>query len=261
MRKITIQPPNDKKWHRWCADCQKATDKLHQQHMQGEDLVFEDKLYSRRKDFFKSPSAAFYGKCAYCECSVLVNQRGDIDHFRPKASVSDVKGIAVQHPGYYWLAYDWRNLLLSCILCNQIPSPKTGNVGKGTRFPVIGDHAQTPDEIDTEQPLLINPASDRPTDDPAEHLDIDLTTGLLIAKSDRGRTCIEVFGLNTREHLIQGRLGALSHIKVLLMKLAHELDEKVQAEITEVYRGRKPFSLVQITYLEKFQQRLKASHS
>ncbi|MEO1032852.1 MAG: hypothetical protein AAFX55_15690, partial [Bacteroidota bacterium] len=56
-------------------------------------------------------------KCAYCESSFLHVYYGDIEHFRPKKFVGTKKDQKI--PGYYWLANDWNNLLLSCLFCNQ----------------------------------------------------------------------------------------------------------------------------------------------
>ena len=52
----------------------------------------------------------------YCESPVTSTNFGDAEHYRPKKAVTDKKRDTVQygvvpHPGYYWLAYDWRNLL------------------------------------------------------------------------------------------------------------------------------------------------------
>jgi uncharacterized protein (TIGR02646 family) len=254
MRKITINPPNDPTWNKWCTDCQEETEKLHQQHAQGKTLTFEPRLYSHSKEFFRE---AFHGKCAYCESSVSVNQPGDIEHFRPKAEVTDLENCPVSHPGYYWLAYDWRNLLLSCALCNRVSIYKKENIGKGTRFPVVGIHAQTPDAIESEQPLLINPASDRPEDDPAQHLGIDLATGLLIPKSARGETCIEVFELNKRNPLIKERKEAINYAKLLFFNLKNgSKKDKMEslAKIKEIRQGQRPFSLAQVTELERLYQ-------
>jgi uncharacterized protein (TIGR02646 family) len=57
-------------------------------------------------------------KCAYCERLRDVNRESDIDHFRPKAEVTQPPG-APGHKGYWWLAYKWTNLLFSCRHCNQ----------------------------------------------------------------------------------------------------------------------------------------------
>jgi len=52
-------------------------------------------------------------KCIYCESSPIATSTFRIDHFRPKKGI---RGTA--HTGYYWLAYEWTNLLQSCQLCN-----------------------------------------------------------------------------------------------------------------------------------------------
>ncbi|TAX26551.1 endonuclease [Rhizobium leguminosarum] len=56
----------------------------------------------------------FHGKCAYCESRYDINAPVDIEHFRPKGGVEGTK-----HPGYWWLAAEWTNLLPSCIDCNR----------------------------------------------------------------------------------------------------------------------------------------------
>ncbi len=106
------------------------------------------------------------------------------------------------HPGYFWLAYDWDNLLPSCILCNQLNRTPTNElIGKGNRFPTVGQHATAPGEdLEAEQPLLLNPLKD----DPAEHLVLDPTTGILGGKTEKGKTTIAVLGLN-REGLLTYR--------------------------------------------------------
>lgn len=136
--------------------------------------------------------ALFHGKCAYCESRYDVSGPVDIEHFRPKGGVDGVKG----HPGYWWLAADWKNLLPSCLDCNRRryqPTPegfaslsgvldaarKTGftslKTGKETCFPIAGTGVRIsarpdPTVADTalaaEQALLLDPCRD----DPAEHL-------------------------------------------------------------------------------------------
>src|SRR5579872_571430 len=61
-------------------------------------------------------------KCAYCERIC----KADIEHYRPKKAVDE----EAQHPGYYWLCYEWSNLLPSCITCNREGS-------KHNHFPVL----------------------------------------------------------------------------------------------------------------------------
>jgi len=76
----------------------------------------------------------FSGKCAYCETRIR-RMPADAEHFRPKGRVSvvtksgkrktdrakivDEYGAEIVHPGYFWLAYTWQNLLPTCIICNR----------------------------------------------------------------------------------------------------------------------------------------------
>ena len=103
-----------------------------------------------------------YNKCWYVECR-NPGTDDDIDHFRPKRRVSEDP----EHPGYYWLAFDWRNLRLSCHRANRLRrNPETQETGgKGDHFPILNpaDRARTPaHDVAREQPTLLDPTS--PTD-------------------------------------------------------------------------------------------------
>ena len=63
----------------------------------------------------------FHGKCAYCESFYAAQAPVDIEHYRPKGAVEDDP----DHPGYWWLAMAWENLLPSCIDCNRRRRQKT----------------------------------------------------------------------------------------------------------------------------------------
>src|SRR5205085_9189437 len=125
----------------------------------------KDAIYKGARSYIYK---AFHGKCAYCEAKFVLDQSGDIDHFRPKARVTDendrpVKLNSVDHPGYYWLAYDWQNLLPCCSKCNRPSKHASGKIiGKGTRFPVENRHAFRPEEVMAETPMFINPAAEDP---------------------------------------------------------------------------------------------------
>lgn len=78
-----------------------------------------------------------HGKCWYTESRNLGTD-DDVDHFRPKNAVQDVP----DHPGYYWLAFDWSNYRLSCHHANRprsLPGPTHTVGGKGTRFPLVDE--------------------------------------------------------------------------------------------------------------------------
>ena len=96
-----------------------------------------------------------HGKCAYCKRKGNEFRETDVDHFRPKGAVDGVE----DHPGYWWLAHQWRNLLASCKPCNSD--------SKMSFFPLreTGCRAFKPgDSLDEEKPALIDPADEEPID-------------------------------------------------------------------------------------------------
>lgn len=103
--------------------------------------------------------AVSYGKCWYVECR-NPGADNDIDHFRPKVGVKEDR----DHPGYYWLAFDWRNLRLSCQRANR-PRRDQGTQevgGKSDHFPLIDPttRARAPgDDLDRELPALFDPTN------------------------------------------------------------------------------------------------------
>jgi uncharacterized protein (TIGR02646 family) len=142
-------------------------------------------------------------KCAYCESPAPASGPWDVEHFRPKGSVSE----STVHPGYYWLlTYTWENLLLSCGACNKKLSdkptwtdPTTGPAaGKLDRFPLQDEHQRAMDptfDLSLEQPLLIDPTRL----DPEDHITFDLI-GEAVAHqgSAEGEKSIELYNLNRR---------------------------------------------------------------
>lgn len=203
MRKIEFQEPDQRAWRRWmrrCEDAQAADIAAVQAGEELEDSV----LYKSQRAWFSNVEGPFRGKCAYCEQKIRGNQRGNIEHYRPKSAVKhldwsyvarEVDGESERHPGYYWLRQTLSNLLLSCELCNQINADENGKYGKECRFPVDGDYAWNPGDEVTEHPLLLNPCFD----DPAEHLELDPETGILTGISPRGEVTIDLLGLNFRD--------------------------------------------------------------
>lgn len=96
-------------------------------------------------------------KCWYIECK-NIGTDDDIDHFRPKSGVIEDP----THPGYFWLAFDWANLRLSCHRANRPrKNPYTGETGgKAGHFPLIdpAGRARAPtDDLSREVPALLDP--------------------------------------------------------------------------------------------------------
>lgn len=274
MRKIVLNPPNTALWRRWRRDCERATEDLLAAVARGGDPIILERLYRRRsikRTYFIAADGPFFGRCVYCETEITDFQRGDVEHHRPKRAVTDEHdnpvwlkdqtgatvrnedGEPVPHPGYYWLAYDWRNLLPSCQICNQGTSVAGRKIGKHARFPVEGRHAQSPDEIREERPLLINPASGEEDDDPSKHLTIDTSTGVMGHLTERGRLCIEIFGLNLRGQLVRSRLRACREVRALLVEVITNPAGRSQAreELLAIREGKRPYSLAGRTVLEE----------
>jgi uncharacterized protein (TIGR02646 family) len=136
--------------------------------------------------------------CAYCECPTE-GPYGDVEHFRPKASYRQSLGDKHYTPGYYWLAYDWQNLLFACPICNRS--------FKNDLFPLIDPSQRNiaGRDISQEQPLLLNPA----VDDPAEHITYREEIAIPVEHNGtpdpRGRYTIDLFQFNKRPLLLQMR--------------------------------------------------------
>jgi len=159
---------------------------------------FRFKVYANA-DVKQALRVVCHDKCAYCESLVGVTSHGDIEHYRPKTTVADSKG----HPGYWWLASDWNNLLLVCQFCNRQSRGDLDNkIGKGSRFPLENENfrAFAPGEENHEAPLILNPF----IDDPLDHLIYD-SDGTLHGTTERGRVTITILALN-RKHIISQRL-------------------------------------------------------
>ena len=99
------------------------------------------------------------GKCWYVECR-SPGADNDIDHYRPKSRVAEDP----THPGYYWLAFEWRNLRLSSQRANRPRRDEEigGTGGKSDHFPLVNPErrARAPqDEISLEIPAIIDPTN------------------------------------------------------------------------------------------------------
>ena len=158
-------------------------------------------------------------KCAYCERRLgEAGIEWDVEHFRPKRRV-DVWIAPAGFPwpsggpddrGYYLLAFDPRNYLVSCKPCN-------GN-HKRNYFPVAGARALTttdPRTLRAESAYLLHPL-DPDEADPELLIDFDGVLalprdGTSTDERDRARTSIEVLKLN-RPDLDFARSEAIMHL-------------------------------------------------
>ena len=146
---------------------------------------------------------AQYGKCCFCESTFMHIGYGDVEHFRPKGGFRQKESNPLSEPGYYWLAYDWSNLLLSCTLCNQRY--------KKNLFPLVDPAKRARshhDNVGDEQPLLINPSED----DPGKHIGFREEIPYAVRGSRRGKATISTLGLD-RPELEERRRERLSEAK------------------------------------------------
>jgi len=107
---------------------------------------------------------SYHNKCGYCERL----QKADIEHYRPKKAVAEDN----THHGYYWLCYEWTNLIPACVKCNR-------DGAKHSKFPILGNRVRTPSFLNNGQlnnahqkaqnqplldeiPLLLHPEVDNP---------------------------------------------------------------------------------------------------
>lgn len=144
---------------------------------------------------------AQHGKCCFCE--TIIFQEGDVEHFRPKKAVKQALGEPLEYPGYYWLAYDWKNLYLACKPCNQ-------NYKKNL-FPLLNPKARATNhkaDLSEEQPSLIEPSEEEPT----EFIGFRGASAYGIDPKDRGSKSIEILGLN-RSQLRAARREKISDLK------------------------------------------------
>jgi hypothetical protein len=285
-----------KDWRREAEDATVDIVKIFEDWFDGDrksplEFKFKDTVWKKLRDWLLDN--VFHGKCAYCEVKIL-RQPGDAEHFRPKGAVKrkDPRGkivspsceiadpggqmLEIPHPGYFWLAYDWRNLLPSCSDCNKGP-------GKKTRFDTempnvfivemddaavlaIPEHSRPrasrwprryyPSVAvleEQERPLFLNPMNPEADHNPRRHIRFG-TKGLVSAwpGSLVGERTIEVFNLKD-EGLRQARQAAQENFwrdYCDAMKSFDPNSQQSEAELLlERYKsGAVPFSAAALDY-------------
>ncbi|MCV9385998.1 hypothetical protein [Reichenbachiella ulvae] len=184
----------------------------------------------RDKEVKEALIKLFKKKCAYCESTFLHVYSGDIEHFRPKGEIDEANP---SKPGYYWLAADWDNLLLSCRNCNQKLTHQihgeanAKTMGKMNQFPLIDPQKyvrshSNPNGINNEESyrLLLNPCEENPE----IHLEYDINSGVIKPKkidgipSEKGKKSIEVYVLQ-RVPLVQAREKVLIEILAQIQRV------------------------------------------
>ncbi len=184
---------------------------------------------------------AQHGKCAFCESRITHDQPGDVEHFRPKKGIA--RGKSLSRPGYYWLAYDWENLLFACALCNRRH--------KRNSFPLLPGSPKARSHVDVvskEQPLFIHPANEEPETMIGFRAHIPYARGGNI----RARQTIQELGLKRKE-LMEVRAKHLARLR-LLVEAASKLPRgsvraKIEKHLQEATHDSEPFSSMVRSFL------------
>lgn len=153
------------------------------------EFEFDSGIYAA-KSVKQELIAIQHGKCCFCESKITHVDYGDVEHFRPKAGFVQKDVDPLERPGYYWLAYDWSNLFLSCALCNQLH--------KKNLFPLLDPSQRARshhNDVRLERPMLVHPEEDDPEDF------IGFRDEHPYGRDDlgRGRATIEALGLDRPE--------------------------------------------------------------
>jgi len=172
-----------------------------------QDFKFYD--YWNRTDVRGALYASQGRVCAYCGCELQRGNRGDVDHFRPKAGIAD----DCYHLGYWWLTYEFANYLLSCRTCNS--------TYKRNRFPLAQGAERIRFEnrelIAEEARVLLDPCVDKLD----ELLRVDLASVLVPVEPKLGlsepmltrvRETIAFFGINDQPELTKARMSVVKKV-------------------------------------------------
>lgn len=189
------------------------------------------------------------GKCCYCE-TLIPKPYADshVEHWRPKLSSRQAIGEKSIWPGYYWLAYSWDNLLLSCAFCNR------GR--KRDLFPLKDPAARARHHgmrLEDEMPSILKPDGD---ENPRNHITFheEKPVGL----TPLGRKTIELLGLKSEAH--EPRRTHLNVIRrsrqwsIDLMgsddPKARQIGEEFRKLVEDAVRPEMPYSVMITAFLE-----------
>jgi uncharacterized protein (TIGR02646 family) len=183
---------------------------------------------------------AMHGRvCGYCGADVS-EAGNDVEHFRPKSNVLDNSA----HGGYWWLAYEFSNYLLSCVICNQRC--------KKDRFPMRqgGVHVTYAgrQNLPAEQRVLLDPASDNIEDfvtvdwrTPAGRL--EPKAGLSSAEATRVAQVLDFFRVNSKAAQCRKRAD-------IQRQVIDKIAENKADEVRDLAIRYRPHSLIAKVILE-----------
>ena len=187
-------------------------------------LSIDSKVYgdSTVKDLLKADQ---HHKCCFCESKFTDTSYGDVEHFRPKAAYKRAGQRAYVYPGYYWLAYDWNNLMFSCEKCNRTHKRNEFPLNDESTRKLSHNHVNL---LADEARLLIDPT----IEDPSDFIVFKQEVPVPLNGSPKGRKTIEVLRLDRMNDARQEHLKAL-RLALRLSKIdpnnEHQLNQAINA--------------------------------
>src|SRR5882724_4500569 len=208
-------------------------------------LSFHSGIYGH-ESVKRELNAAQHDKCCFCEAKISHVSYGDVEHFRPKAGYRQAPADPLGRPGYWWQAYEWSNLYLSCQMCNQRFKKNT--------FPLRDPGRRCRDhraDLAQEEPLFLDPG----VVDPEDHIEFAAEQPMAKNGSLQGLVTIEALGLR-REPLRERRfdrydkLAALRDV-TLLFPDHHPLARRALAILNDAVKDNAEYSAMAWALMNK----------
>lgn len=194
----------------------------------GEPLSFDRDVYGA-PEVKQALRAAQHDKCCFCESKLGHAQFGDVEHYRPKAGTQQSSADPTAR-GYYWLAYAWENLYLSCEVCNRRHKRSLFPLSNPDRR--VSSHHQAGD-LHMEQPLFVDPGRE----DPMEFIEFRRELAIPARGNSRGAETIAALQLNRKDlwERRRDRRELLRACVIVLAKAARvELSEQERDDVLRI---------------------------
>lgn len=175
----------------------------------------------------------YHNKCAFCDTKYGVNTYTEVEHYRPKAQNM-----------YYWLAYEWSNLVPACRKCNNSKLDKFPILASKILIPPIEngklDKAKCLADSDfllNEQPYILHPEIDNPEEFFNFKID-ENKKGIKINGFDekgRGNKTIDACVLNREELILDRQERVIDDIvESILSILDPEIPNEIKKRLFEI---------------------------
>ena len=204
---------------------------------------FESFELLRRPSVLEELDRIAAGRCMFC--SRLAAEELGPHRFRPPQDAVAADG-STSRRHYWWLAYEWQNIYLTCGDCH---------FAQGSKFPVASKRVRVgaKKELNNkERPLLIDPFEDDP-----ELAFVYLDSGEVVSREERGQVTIETFDLNRPVLQAERRLTAL--------EVRHEISQLTRlhdrgsfgaftASLIDLYSQEPPFAALRRQLINQWVQ-------